>query len=711
MGYVDSLLEEDSKPSVKQPGLASQLLDEDIQRNFEEDPSEISAITGKPKVNFVGRGGGGANLLTHLRAGYKYDPVTKAKLYAASRFPELSEEERLSRYRYQDGEFLYKNRDGQWYSESPDLFHQKAKAILGTTHWEPVIFGTVGEMFGGPLLAGTMAGAGEALHQQIAIAGGEDISGIQRGIDIGTEGVLGGVGSVPGRVGIRTARKAGAALGGRKGLRIAKAAGSELPTIDFKKAVALKRHYSEKFGVDLFDGQSSESRRLLDKINLYQDMPETADLIQAAKKIQDEQAYAAVDQFWDDIARATPDTEIGEDIVKFVNQSIDKDVARMKARAKPLYEKAFKEKKVVDISDHIHDLDEKIAGWNPDSAQYAQLVKFRKLLMRKWKDPNTGIVWDVPENRIFQLDRMKKTYDAFLKPGLNEPPITKEVKREVSQIKNNILKDIDDISPAYAKARETWGGDAEALEKATRKTRLKFIADLEGEQVGGAASKIFQNAGNHPEIVRKIRDRIITESPETWNKALRSHLETVFESTPQKLEGGADNAAKVLGSFWRKTSGTPKQRKLIAAGMGVDTTKKPSTWANQSKQFKHFEEMTDMLRRVSLIARKESTTAVRQRSLQEEGEGIARSFVKAYAYPLITYKKVLWDRITQFQTSRGRKLMAEALTDPRAQGELLRIRKMGQGTEASLKATSTFFSLILGGEYSRELSQDFFKGE
>jgi hypothetical protein len=139
--------------------------------------------------------------------------------------------------------------------------------------------------------------------------------------------------------------------------------------------------------------------------------------------------------------------------------------------------------------------------------------------------------------------------------------------------------------------------------------------------------------------------------------------------------------------------------------MGVDTTKKPSTWAKQSGQFKHFEEMTDLLRRVSLIARKESTTAVRQRSIQEESEGLARSFVKAYAYPLITYKKVMWDKITQFQTGRGRKLMAEALTNPEAQGQLLRIRKMGLGTEAGVKAASTFFSLILGGEYTRDITE------
>jgi hypothetical protein len=412
MGYVDNLLEEDSKsPFQKQTaGTASRLLDEDVNRHFEVDPIEKSTMSlSGDKVNFVGRGGGGASFLTHLRAGYKYDPLTRAKVYAASRFPELSEEERMSRYRYQNGEYLYKNRDGQWYSESPDLFHQKAKAILGTTHWEPVIFGTVGEMFGGPVLAGAMAGAGEALHQQIAIGGGEEIGGLKRGVGIGTETLLGGFGSVPGRVGIRQARKVGAALGGRRGLRIAKAAGSDLPTIDFKKAVALKKEYSRKFGVDLFDAQTTESRRLLDKINLYQDMPETADLIQAAKKMQDEQAFAAVDQFWDDIASATPVSEVGEDIVRVVNASIKKDVTAMKAKAKPLYDKAFKENHSIDISDHVKDLDEIISGWNPDSAQHAQLVKFRKLLMRKWKDPSTGEVWDVPENRIFQLDRMKKT--------------------------------------------------------------------------------------------------------------------------------------------------------------------------------------------------------------------------------------------------------------------------------------------------------------
>lgn len=701
MGYTDKLYEE-SFNQKQEPGYVDRLMDEDINRHYEES-DEISAITGKPKIDFVGRGGGGANFLTHLKAGYKYDPISKAKVYAASRFPELSEEERLGRYRHQDGEYLYQKDDGKWYSESPELFHQKAKAILGSTHWEPVIFGTAGEMFGGPVVAGTFAGFGEVLHQIVAKGMGGGPTPLQGTIDIGIEGGLGVLGSIPGRTAIRGIRKVGAAAGGRRGMRIAKAAGSELASIDFKKSVALKKHYQEKFGVDLFDAQTTESRRLLDKINLYQDMPETADLIQAAKKMQDEQAFAAVDQFFDSIAPATPAPTVGSDVVKAINKSIDRDKGKMVARARPHYKKAFDMKTKIDTQPHLDQLDEIISETLENSPRRKKLVEFRKMLYRTIKV--NGKDQTIPESRIKQLDELKKTVDTFLQPKLGDSPIDNTTKKNIRDIKNGILKDLDDANEPYRQARQIWGEDAEAFEKLTKKTNLKYLGDLEGDKVLGATKKIFQSVGNHPQVLGNIRYRIINESPELWNKVLRTHLEDVFYSTAQKLEGGADNAAKVLGGFWRKTTGTMKQHKLIAEGMGVDTSKKMSTWRGQSAQYRNFDDMTDLLRRVSLIARKESTTATRQQSLKEEAPGLAQSFVKAWAYPLITHKKVLWDKVTQFQTSRGRKLMAEALTNPKAQGQLLRIRKIGLGTEAGLKATSTFFSLILGGEYSREITE------
>ena len=56
----------------------------------------------------------------------------------------------------------------------------------------------------------------------------------------------------------------------------------------------------------------------------------------------------------------------------------------------------------------------------------------------------------------------------------------------------------------------------------------------------------------------------------------------------------------------------------------------------------------------------------------------------------------------ELQTNRGRKLMAEAMTDPKASQYLLKIRRMNLATEKGIRATSTFLSLVLGGEFSRQ---------
>jgi len=132
MGITDEILL-DQMATLQQAhgetGVADQILEEDIQRHFK--PTGAIDVTGRPNPQkFTGKGGSGASYWTHVKQGFVDDPFIKVKIYAADRFPELSEDDRLDRYSTtKKGEIIYKADDGKWYSESPDLFPFKLKKI------------------------------------------------------------------------------------------------------------------------------------------------------------------------------------------------------------------------------------------------------------------------------------------------------------------------------------------------------------------------------------------------------------------------------------------------------------------------------------------------------------------------------------------------------------------------------------------------------
>ena len=109
-----------------------------------------------------------------------------------------------------------------------------------------------------------------------------------------------------------------------------------------------------------------------------------------------------------------------------------------------------------------------------------KLLEFRRMLLRTETINKKEVL--IPESRIIQLDELKKSVDVFLKPKVGDAPIDNETKEIIRGVKNDILKRVDQANLDYQKARQTWAGDAEALDKLTNKTRLKSLADLKGNQ-------------------------------------------------------------------------------------------------------------------------------------------------------------------------------------------------------------------------------------
>jgi hypothetical protein len=659
-----------------------------VERHYEP-TGEISAITGKPVMDFVGKGGPGASMIAHTRAGWVDNPITKFEIYSADRFPNLTKEQRADRYRWQRGELIFRDDNGKWYAENPDLALFKLKKMLAQqpAHLPEELLSAWGAYVGGAPLAFLGAYAGEAIRKtvgQLALGDRQTFDEVMT--DLAFAGLIGMGGEIAGTVLTGGARKLKPLVAGKKARKIVSMMGKEAIDVDFAKAVKIGKIAQEKYGIHLWDAQTTESRRLIDRLNVYGDLPDTADLVQIAKKVQDEEAYMGVKVFFDDLSPTIDALYAGKGISAQAKKAIDKEIGKRLGRARPWYKKAFDKNTTIDIGPHIQQLDELIADSLLNGPRRKKLTQFRKMLLKKEKVDwsSTGLPYRlVPEDRIKQLDELKKSVDVILKPKVGDTPIDNKTKKNIRGIKDNILSDLDRANPDYQKAREIWAGDSEAIDEITNKTLLKKIADLEGDDVALASRRLLRTAGNTPEMMAKVKARIYPENPNAWNAAVRVHLEDTFGKVSKDAGG---NAAKAFNAFWRNTVGTPNQAKILKVAMG--------------EKYNTLETFADILRRVALIVRKESTTATRQEIIRGETEGTITGIVRAHVYPLVTKKKILYDKARLLLTAENRKKSARALLNPTAAKRLARVKTIGIDTEKGIRAFSTFLSLLYGNEFT-----------
>jgi hypothetical protein len=119
------------------------------------------------------------------------------------------------------------------------------------------------------------------------------------------------------------------------------------------------------------------------------------------------------------------------------------------------------------------------------------------------------------------------------------------------------------------------------------------------------------------------------------------------------------------------------------------------------EQYKNLEDITDMMRRVALIARKESTTATRQLSLAEEQWYGKSKMIAAATRPLMTYQRIMGDKLNDFISEKAKRKFIEAALSPETGPHLAKIKRLNLNTEKGIRQVSTFLSLVLGGEFQR----------
>jgi|TARA_Y100000289_G_scaffold39845_1_gene39333 hypothetical protein len=221
--------------------------------------------------------------------------------------------------------------------------------------------------------------------------------------------------------------------------------------------------------------------------------------------------------------KAAIDAEV--DVARALDDFLINEKKKLQTRVGPIYQQAYDLDVAVDVSDILENVLKVIDDPNVSAAKKNAYLKIQKALT----DANTDSARNTTEllhqglkddfNRVF----------ASLSTGNNADAI---LKREITQIRNQVQNRIREVNPSYKKATDIYNeatGTAQQLEKSIAGQFAKVV-DLGGQRAAALSKKMF--SGNIPPKEVEELKRILQETPEgatAWQNLKGTWLSTQWE--------------------------------------------------------------------------------------------------------------------------------------------------------------------------------------
>jgi len=350
-------------------------------------------------------------------------------------------------------------------------------------------------------------------------------------------------------------------------------------------------------------------------------------------------------------------------------------------KAGPLYRKAFTEKPDVDISSVIGIIDKRLAtakGKIRDG-----LLNAKKLLMK----PDLEEGAEVLDTSLKGLHDAKMELDDLIAGG-KETGLGNTARRNYRDIKNQLLKVMDEASPDYAKARRIFSSESDVVgQVTTKKGVIGKLAKLEGDDVEKAAKMILSPTASSPQIVARAKNVIIKQGgKEAWDHLIRVHLKQRFREV---VKTGTTN---IGGQLRKRLFGDIGQREILQTAM-------------DPIQFRNFNDFMEVLERTASTAGRESTTAPRLVSLSqmaEEAGGVKGKVQRVIGHPLFTWKRAVIEFRTKLRTEKYQEMLVDVMSREKTSKQIQRMLQLKPGSQELIKTLSTFLTLETTGEVRRE---------
>ncbi len=624
---------------------------------------------------------GSAAMQDLAKAAMVEDPETKFRILAAKRFPGMKPEEAAKRYFIQDGRVFFINEKGEPQPEAGATKELIAK-VLGQA--PEAVGGLIGEYAGGPLGAGVGAAAGGQLKEEFAekILGAPAKPVVQRGIEAGLEGVTGAGGAYAGRLigkGINRFMRRGTG-------KVGKILSRDVEYFDRADAARIA-HQAKRYGIDLTAPEITNSPTMRAVwANLAKTPGPPAEKIgRFFQEIRNPQVMAAIQA---ELGRISPVDDI------FRAGGMAREGARgilgnleesRRLKTTPLYQKAFESGAEVDVSPVLDKIDDLIKQQPETGTGLTALNKAKRLLQRATKTQE-GKEALIPETRLQQLQGVKEELDTLLKrTQTGEEAIPKKIHRNLTELKNLLLEQMDAASPEYAQARRSY----EALSKPINdllygspkirpkdphvKTVLARLVDLGDEAYEQAPDVVFRAS---PEAIKRTRAYFQKQYPEAWDALVRSHLQKRLESVYESIAVQEGNFGY---AFRRKVMGTAIDRHKLKMALSPD-------------QYRRLSDFMEVLDQTTKIVYSNSQTAFQLATDQilkkEAGGPVARMLQYVTPSPYSIGRNIQELRHPAYANA-----LTDALLDPANTKKILRLRQLGPSPKKALEV-SGFLSSI-----------------
>lgn len=396
-------------------------------------------------------------------------------------------------------------------------------------------------------------------------------------------------------------------------------------------------------GVDLLPAQRSLDPAQLRAQRFLPELSPTTQKAAESLARQNQQASTAVDDF---VRMIGPDDAIvtGSEQFRTASQRALDVAKQVRAeKASPLYQRAFEEPADVDLAP-VRQLMNTVRAEFPETGSVAGSInKIERMI-----DGNPSLK---------KLHNAKLEVDDML-AKVGESSLGNTAKRQVRDIKQSLLDQMEAASPAYREARLAFEEASPAVMK-MQDSIIGKIANMDDTQLKNVSRRIFDPAESNPQVVKDARKVIEEVDPDAWNKLLRSEIERRIGSIKPEVGMSFENVPAKLSTA---IFGTGKNRAAILSAMSP-------------QQRKNALQLETVLTRAGLGRPGGSETAGRQQFVKDIDSGLIRTVRDWIRNPIEKATGV--GEGTVFD--RRAKALADTLFDPAWQGEAAKALKDKSG--------------------------------
>ena len=311
-------------------------------------------------------------------------------------------------------------------------------------------------------------------------------------------------------------------------------------------------------GVELFPAQKTQVPATLEKQSFIATLPAAQRASISALKKQNKQAGDTVENLLNDIAEADIIQTGAEKFRTASQKAVEAQKAIRKEKTSTLFNEAF----ASDVS--------------------VDLTPVRNLIKENSKDlPETGEIFKTLKrvgNLISGKPNLRKLQNAKIEidqmiAGFGDKSLGNSTKREVIQIKNALLDQMDEASPIFKEARELFASASPAVNE-LEQSIIGKIAKIDDTQLKSVSKKIFDPEQANVKSVLDSKKVIDAVDPEAWNGLLRAELERRLGGIRSGLrETAGETVENIPAQLNRAIFGNQKQTNILLNSVSKEQAK------------------------------------------------------------------------------------------------------------------------------------------